>query len=101
MKNNYVVPFEPPKMPFLYTPEQAQQIYEYMEFYYRKIDVQDVLEEEEKQYYINACDAEKDCILNFLADETIDIIADFGCEWRDAIDNAIDNYEEKLKGAAI
>lgn len=98
MKNNYVVPFMPPAMPFEYTVVQAQAIYEYVELYYRKIDVMDVLEEEEKAYFINATDEAKDSILTIIADDAIDIISNYGCHWRDAIDTAIADYEENLKG---
>lgn len=99
---HFEVPFNPPEMPFQYTPEQAQAIYEYMELYYRKIDTMDVLEEEERSYFDEASDTEKDRILAAVADDAIDIIADYGCTWRDAIDTAIADYEENMKiGAQI
>lgn len=97
---HFEVPFNPPEMPFEYTPEQANTIFEYMELYYRKIDAMDVLEEEEKSYFDEASDTEKDRILTAIADNAIGIIADYGCHWRDAIDTAIEDYEENVKGGA-
>lgn len=97
---HFEVPFNPPEMPFEYTPEQAQAIYEYMELYYRKIDAMDVLEEEEKPYFATASDTEKDRILTAIADDANEIIADYGCPWRDAIDTAIEDYEENVKRGA-
>lgn len=95
---HFEVPFNPPEMPFEYSPEQAQAIYEFMELYFRKIDVMDVFQEEEKPYFSTASDTEKDRILTIIAEDTIDIISNYGCHWRDAIDTAIADYEENLKG---
>lgn len=96
MNDNFQIKFTPPVMPFAYNEEQARIIFQYMELYYRMVDVYEIIAEKQKLYFMKASTDEKNQILKYIAEDANEIIADYGVDYKRGIKEAIIDYENRI-----
>lgn len=96
MNDNFQIKFTPPVMPFAYNEEQARIIFQYMELYYRMVDVYEIIAEKQKLYFMEASTDEKNQILKDIAEDANEIIADYGVDYKRGIKEAIIDYENRI-----